>query len=753
MEATPPAQRHPAETSAFFPGTQTPQCGGVRRKLGGMVYEQIIKKKKTFLYNPSNTDTNLCFSMCLARHMHPQITVDEVQIHAQQIHTRAGFNSNHKVSLGDVSIFEQQLGVKIFVFHHNHGTKKLDLFQTHEQPRTNTVWLYLNDDHYYMIQNKTGFFGSDYVCEFCYKGYKSHAFHKCKYFCNVCLSSTCYNHQNTTNIRCSDCLRLCRSEFCFKKHKEMTVQTQRRKSFRPCDSTKYCEDCGRLYAVTGRPNNIRKCLKGKCGHCGEPLTSDTTHKCYIQPQKSSDPQTKYVFYDFETSAESGKHKANFVCAIDFENKWCASRSSCVKLFVHTFRQPKYRNYTFIAHNASGFDNYILLDYFTKQGIVPRLTMRGSKVLLMYDNQLKQRWLDSYSFIPMRLAKTPAALGFEDSKKGYFPHMFNITENADYVGPYPSPHYYGYDNMSEKDRVEFLQWYNTVRHDVFDFQSELRSYGVNDVVVLRKACVVYRDAFIECAGLDPFECTTLASCCMSVFKTQFLPPDTLALTHDGAYTNQYKTFSNASIQWLEFEAFKNDADIMHALNHGEKQFGPYHVDVFCEWGGVRTAYEFAGCFWHGCPKCHSPGHKNAVNNIAFGVLYRQFKEKLASLRQTHKLHVRVMWECEWEQAKTTDQTLQDFLKNYNAPERLNPRHALFGGRTNAYKLHCKVAEGEKIQYYDFTSLYPTVQAQKSYPIGHPKIIFRDFEAIDKYFGLIKCSVTTPRVVSSRVAIPM
>ncbi len=78
-------------------------------------------------------------------------------------------------------------------------------------------------------------------------------------------------------------------------------------------------------------------------------------------------------------------------------------------------------------------------------------------------------------------------------------------------------------MSDKDREEFMQWYNTVREGVFDLQLQLHQYGNSDVVVLRKACFVYRQAFMECAELDPFQYTTLASCCMAVFKTHFLPP--------------------------------------------------------------------------------------------------------------------------------------------------------------------------------------------------------------------------------------
>lgn len=33
---------------------------------------------------------------------------------------------------------------------------------------------------------------------------------------------------------------------------------------------------------------------------------------------------------------------------------------------------KYSNYSFIAHSASGFDTYIILDYFTNEGIVPNI---------------------------------------------------------------------------------------------------------------------------------------------------------------------------------------------------------------------------------------------------------------------------------------------------------------------------------------------------------------------------------------------
>ncbi len=108
-------------------------------------------------------------------------------------------------------------------------------------------------------------------------------------------------------------------------------------------------------------------------------------------------------------------------------------------------------------------------------------------------------------------------------------------------------------MCDSEKKKFMSWYDTVCKEIFDFQAEIRLYCVNDVAVLHKACMIYRDAFLTCMQLDPFAFTPLASSCMGIFKTLFLPNDTLALTYEGAYIEQMKTYSNVSVQWLEYEA--------------------------------------------------------------------------------------------------------------------------------------------------------------------------------------------------------
>ncbi|CAF0902143.1 unnamed protein product [Brachionus calyciflorus] len=82
--------------------------------------------------------------------------------------------------------------------------------------------------------------------------------------------------------------------------------------------------------------------------------------------------------------------------------------------------------------------------------------------------------------------------------------------------------------------------------------------------------------------------------------------------------------------------------------------------------------------------------------------------------------------------------------YYLREPLNPRDALFGGRTNSAKLNHKVIGDERVRYVDITSLYPLDQKYCEYPIGHPEIITENFDKnIENYFGIIKCKVRVPR----------
>ncbi|KAI2645178.1 DNA polymerase [Labeo rohita] len=180
---------------------------------------------------------------------------------------------------------------------------------------------------------------------------------------------------------------------------------------------------------------------------------------------------------------------------------------------------------------------------------------------------------------------------------------------------------------------------------------------------------YRKAFIDCTELDPFNFTTLASCCMGVFKTHYLDRDTLALTHNIMYVQHNKTYSNASIEWLEYVKYV----------HGEVQIGRYFLDGYYELNGERDRLGFCGCFWHGCERCYEPHNTHPLSIIPFGVPRRQFDDKVEILQNAYRLKIEVLWGCEWNKLKRTDPSVMEFMSTYSAPERLKPRDSLYCGR--------------------------------------------------------------------------
>ncbi|KAL2078838.1 hypothetical protein ACEWY4_024582 [Coilia grayii] len=657
------------------------------------------------------------------------------------MHRRAGFTPQQKIGFSDVAVFERLYDVKIVIFYRSDNGMIIK-YQTTETLHDKTAFLYLHDQHYYHVIKPHTFLGNAYFCRFCYESYNNKLTHKCAGCCNVCYGNDC-RKRTETSVYCIDCNRYCKSRYCYNTHKQVRQSGPTGRLVAPCDVTKYCKKCNRRYYIAA-DKKPHKCQAMQCVHCNAELVPEADHCCFIQPIKAKKLETKYIFFDLETRHENGRHRANFACAMTYSGEtFVAEGSDCVVRMLTHFRRAKYTGYTWLAHNAAGFDNIIILEHFCNMGVILRITMMGCRLIFMYDEIFKQRFIDSYSFIPMRLAKTTEALSLETSEKGYFPHRFNTAENNNYRGAYPARHYYGYEVMTDKERVAFDAWYVEASKNEFDFQKELYTYGRNDVVLLREACIKYRQEFINCTGLDPFAQTTLASCCMAVYKTHYLPADTLALTHNNAYVNQHKAYSNISIQWLEFLKFSRNVDVQHALNRGEVQVGRYHIDGFYEKDGVKHALEFNGCLFHGHKCRHNPNNLHPLSKVPYSVLIQHFEDKVAYLTNEHGFNAEVMWECQWIQAKKNNADVIHFMSTYAHPERLKPRQSLFGGRTNAYKLYYKTKEGEKIRYIDFTSLYPACQSKNDYPINNPQIILKDFQPLENYFGIIKATVAPPR----------
>ena len=137
---------------------------------------------------------------------------------------------------------------------------------------------------------------------------------------------------------------------------------------------------------------------------------------------------------------------------------------------------------------------------------------------------------------------------------------------------------------------------------------------------------------------------------------------------------------------------------------------------------KTVYEFQGCLFHGCLKCNGDKTFNVLLQCTNEILRLRTETKIKYLKSVlPDFKIEEIWEHDW------DKFCIEHSLNIQAPkESLNIREALYGGRTNAFRLYYKCLPNEKIFYYDFTSLYPAVQKYGIYPMGHPTIITENFD---------------------------
>lgn len=133
----------------------------------------------------------------------------------------------------------------------------------------------------------------------------------------------------------------------------------------------------------------------------------------------------------------------------------------------------------------------------------------------------------------------------------------------------------------------------------------------------------------------------------------------------------------------------------------------------------------------------------MTGAPFGDLYVATEVNLQRLRSEHNVCEIEVREHDWIEMTKTGLRVKQFLKESDCPEPLEPRSALYGGWTCAFRLRYMQGPGESVHNVDFTPLYPYVNCSREYPLGHPEIIHSDFKEPTEYFGFIKARVHLPR----------
>lgn len=682
---------------------------------------------------------------------------------ALKLHERSGVEINeYGQTFEDLELFAETCKVQIIVLDADYENACVFLSKDYTDTPEMRIYLLKTGNHFDVIKSITGFLGRAYFCGDCQKPYTHKNSHVCASACKSCfggMEGTCEGEP----LECEDCKRLFFGRACFDHHKKNMGTLEN--PYILCDERQLCKIC----EVITHNLSGHICGNSLCNNCWE-YVDMATHKCYMlkkickggfcelvptcEEVRAMDKEEKieqglqkrkkctrcktytedYCAYDIETDQSTGIHIPTLIRYERFSGEQGAFDNG--DEFCDFLRESQNEGCTFIAHNSKGFDSYFILKNFVERGIIPYVIECGTKIMYMAFKKFKIRFVDSINHISGRLADFPKTFGLEELKKGYFPHLFNIPENQDYVGKIPDISFYNPDQMFSGDRSRFLKWHKerVDENYVFDFELEMSAYCESDVNILCEGMKKYREIFLEIANVDPLQYITIASDVMSVFRERFLKMNEIAVVRD---CSNFENYTKESIAWLDWIASKENVEIQHALNGGIQNEALAGFDGFCE--SSNTVYEFQGCFWHGCSTCYTDQKlKNSRNQSEMGNLQRETTYRDSEIQKKGYNLVTVK-SCELP--KELETWMETDPREFVGP--LDPRDAFFGGRTNITKLTYDFKPGEYGKYVDFVSLYPTVQYSKKYPVGHPEKIYNPKVLDQEWFGFVKCRVEPPK----------
>ena len=629
-------------------------------------------------------------------------------------------------------------------------------------------------DHFDGCTSFSGFLNRGYWCDACNTAYNTNDsnHHRCDgKKCRACQRDACpdFDKYKKPQLECARCYLLFYGADCLRAHQ----------SKNHCHTKRRCRQCCKVYTVDRkRPH---RCGYAECLSCGKYWPLDT-HKCFIQPPPPQPSQTsntrpppKLLYADIETltDADRGFHPT-LLC---YRGEWqsnittlrqrdCDDDTNVVDVFIRHLddyahpadEEVEEQPLVILFHNLKGFDGVFILNSLYKAGrrVEDQLTV-GSKVLSFVSGALTFK--DSLCFLPMPLANFPTTFGLTELKKGFFPHLFNIPANQEYVGPLPALQYFDPDGMSPNKKAELEQWHAAQQiemartGELYHFQSELEAYCQSDVDILQGGCEAFTREFHRKAGFNPFvECYTIASACNRYWRQHHLPDQKIAVEPPQGWRGARINQSWAALQWLHCEqaALPPGQTIRHVRNGGEQAVrtikGKEYVDGLNPSTVPPTIYEFMGCLWHGCNICFTHQrhrHYGAQADRSLSELYEATQDKIKRLKDAG-FHVNVIWEHQWRHRIKTMPALQAQLTQITTTPPLQPRDAFFGGRTGAVALYHQATQGEKIFYVDVTSLYPWVNKTARYPLGHPEIIYEPTDQnLAHYFGVALVTILPPR----------
>jgi hypothetical protein len=489
------------------------------------------------------------------------------------------------------------------------------------------------------------------------------------------------------------------------------------------------------------------------------------HKCYIpNPTLKIGDSNKYYVWDIETIIVDDVHVPIYIYARNLYNEGEYYDFDGMSSFCKFIISEKFKDTTWIAHNSGGFDSNFVHTWLENSGVMhtripsPMSIHRSLETVV---DTLNIRFIDSYSFIPMSLAKIGPSFNLPVCK-GDFPHKFSSLEHLDYEGEMPpcdsSDDWYSLQEIRassiEKADVavlKFKTWHEEEKKKYFPhtnskwvYKIELKKYCKQDCDVLAGALQCLRNSFMQADSsiiigsgvtsfslcpVDPLCYLTMAQVCQQLYIAGlYKAGGGMRIAHIPLPDRKQ---TNNKVKWLLDEEKRVCRPMWKACTHLREWLTDdgLPVDGYCEINGERHIWEYRDCVMNGCPDCTIALERNSNLGCKNRDIFTKIKARRKLLQSMgYILHER------WSHEEANLGVIDNSLCKYDcmAAQRQRNDGGFYGGRTEVFKPMWKCNLNEKIKYIDVVSLYPWVCATQRMCVGFPCIYMHERVEKDRMY---------------------
>ncbi len=724
--------------------------------------QDFISKKRSIVQVNSSTDDD-CFWRCVNLGLHEDDKIEFKKLYQAyrsltprenrgevliQLANQCGLDFGEMVSLADIPIIERELNVTLVIVNLR---SLLFIYNGSGGPdRTILTLGFLEQDHtghyFYIRRNKLGsLFDRRYFCFTCMKAVSNKG-HRCPgtAYCKACKREECMGREHKSRHDFKEYCERCNMHYfdkdCIRVHK--------------C-SHRRCADCEMVYKLPKKGLDKHVCYQYQCNNCNQSVSLEHPHQCTMQKchdhlTANGFPKLKnkgMIVYDFECTLGGETHEPALIVAAygkdqSYEDTEFFSFDTVAR-FMNWVLQPAHKGFIVLAHNAGRYDIHFIKQWGLKNHIAMDDLVKGNRFIQTTFTKFHVKFMDTLQFLPFALRKFPKAFRIEERTKGYFPYRFYTKQTMNYKGNMPGAQWFDFDRLSTKERETALQWYVDNQFTTIDLAKMCLEYCKSDVYLLMIGAVKFQQEILELTGLDPYENPTIASSAMRIYKFHDMPEHSIGL------------FTTRSEDSLEERLLYQQYALQFMGGTLPPKGTPEVVVAFRELNDQKEAYVYFPCIDHGCPKCTKAYQIHPFKFVKMTSLYSHTKVMIRRLKE-QGLKLKVMWGCQFRNKQLHE--LQ--FKELSLPEELKPlklHDAFFGGRTEPFALYYRAQENERIEYVDFTSLYPSIQSGKNrsltdpnvlkpypYPIGHPVYVKEVAPgSLCQYFGFAKVRIRPPQ----------